>query len=110
MNAQEQLVSLRTLCPQAELLSEGGQVVVHLPSVQFEAKGGKVTRDLLLWPGPKDGYLTRLFLSAQVPCNEARTWTSFSLCGGSWWAVSWQGVDASLPWISILAVHLGAFK
>ena len=110
MDAQAGLMSLRSLCPQAELMTEGGQTVVFLPSVQFDAKGSAVTRNLLLWPGPRDGYLTRLFLSGQVPSTETRAWTSFSLCGGTWWAVSWQGVPADLPWIEILAGHLGAFK
>lgn len=110
MDAQTQLVSLRNLSPQAELMTEGGQVAAYLPSVQFEAKGAKVTRNLLLWPGPKDGYLTRLFLSEQVQSTEGRAWTSFSLCGGTWWAVSWQGVAANLPWLAILANHLRAFK
>lgn len=110
MDPHEQLARLRTLCPQAALLTEGGQTVVHLPSVTFEAKSSRVTRDLLLWPGPRDGYLSRLFLSEQVASTEARPWTAYNLCGGTWWAVSWQGVPADLPWIEILAGHLGAFK
>jgi hypothetical protein len=110
MDAQAGLASLRNLSPQAELMTEGGQTVVFLPSVQFEAKGSAVTRNLLLWPGPRDGYLTRLFLSEQAASTATRAWTAYSLCGGTWWAVSWQGVPADLPWIEILAGHLGAFK
>ena len=110
MDAQAGLVSLRSLCPQAELMTEGGQTVVYLPGVQFQAGAARVTRNLLLWPGPRDGYLTRLFLSQQVTGSVDRAWTSYNLCGGTRWAVSWQGVPADLPWIEILGGHLGAFK
>lgn len=110
MGAQAELEKLRTLCPQAEILTEGGQPAVFLPGVQFQAGSARVTRDLLLWPSPRDNYLTRLFLSQQVGGSVARAWTAFTVCGRSWWAVSWQGVPADLPWIEILANHLRAFQ
>ena len=110
MDAQAQLTSLRGLCPKAELVTEGGRTAAFLPAVQFEAGAARVTRDLLLWPSDRDGYSTRLFLSGQVSGSQARTWTSYSLCGGTWWAVSWQGVPANLPWIEMLGSHLRAFK
>lgn len=110
MDARAQLQTLRGLCPEAELMTEGGQTAVYLPGVQFQVGKTRVTRDLLLWPGPRDNYLTRLFLSAQVSGSVSRAWTAFTLCGRSWWAVSWQGVPANLPWIEILANHLRAFQ
>lgn len=110
MDARTQLQTLRGLCPEAELMTEGGQTAVYLPGVQFQAGTARVTRDLLLWPGPRDNYLTRLFLSGQVSGSVSRAWTAFTLCGRSWWAVSWQGVPANLPWIEILANHLRAFQ
>jgi hypothetical protein len=110
MDTQAGLASLRSLCPNAELMTEGGQTVVYLPAVQFQAGATRVTCNLLLWPDPRDGYLSRLFLSEQVTGSVGRAWTSFSLCGGTWWAVSWQGVPAELPWIEILANHLRAFQ
>lgn len=110
MDAQAQLQTLRGLCPEAELMTEGGQIAVYLPGVQFQAGKTRVTRDLLLWPGPRDNYLTRLFVSEQVSGSVSRAWTAFTLCGRSWWAVSWQGVPANLSWIEILANHLRAFQ
>ena len=110
MGAQAGLASLRSLCAQASLLTEGGASVVHLPGVKFQAATKRVTRDLLLWPSSRDGYETRLFLSEQVASSVQRAWSSFQLCGRTWWAVSWRGVPATLPWIEILANHLRAFK
>jgi hypothetical protein len=110
MGAQEGLASLRSLCAQASLLTDGGTNVAHLPGVQFQAGAQRVRRDLLLWPCARDGYETRLFLSGQVVGSVQRAWKSFQLCGRTWWAVSWQGVPATLPWIEIVASHLRAFK
>ena len=110
MDALAQLASLRALSPQAELMTEGGQTVAYLPSVQFVARGAQVTRDLLLWPAAKDGYETRLFLSAEVPSSVTRVWTVYGLCANTWWAVSWQAVSAQLPWIEMVAAHLRAFQ
>lgn len=110
MDANAELGRLRRLCPDAQLMTEGGQTVVHLPKVQFQAGAARVTRDLLLWPSARDGYSTRLFLSDQVHGSVARAWTAFNLCAGTWWAVSWQGVPDNLPWIEIMASHLRAFQ
>jgi hypothetical protein len=110
MDAWTEVEKLRNLCPLAELMTEGGQTAVYMPGVQFQAGTARVTRDLLLWPAPRDGYLTRLFLSQKVTGSVGRAWTAFTLCGRSWWAVSWQGVPANLPWIEVLANHLRAFQ
>ena len=109
MDAQVQLGALRGLSPNAELVSEGGRQGVFLPQVQFDTAGGRVTRDLLLWPHEMNGYLTRLFVSEQVKHSKNYAWVASSLCGRNWWVASWQGVSAALPWIEILANHLRAF-
>lgn len=103
-----ELFKLRDLCPAAEIWTDGGHPAVFMPKLQFKAQGGMHTRDVLLWPQARDGYATRLFLSAQVP--GAQNWNSFSICGRQWFACSWQGVPAHLPWIEILANHLRAFR
>jgi hypothetical protein len=110
MDVSTQLSALRSLSGQAELMTEGGRSVVFLPQVKFDAGGLRATRNLLLWPSARDNYTTRLFLSAQVKGSIERVWTSYNLCGGTWWAVSWQGVPATLPWVEMLASHLRAFK
>jgi hypothetical protein len=110
MDPQVQLQALKNLFPQAELVTEQGRTAVLLPQVKFQAGGARVTRDLVLWPSERDSYSTRLFLSEQVAGATSRVWKSFSLCGGTWWAVSWRGVPATLPWIEILANHLKAFQ
>jgi hypothetical protein len=106
----KQLATLRELSPAAEVWREGGQPVVFMPGVKFKVTNARVTRDLLLWPQARDGYETRLYLSAAVTAPEAKNWTVHNSFGRQWQACSWRGVDASLPWIEILANHLRAFR
>lgn len=106
----KELTKLRQLCPKAELWTEGGRHIVFLPGVEFPVNGTRVTCDLLLWPFTREGYLSRLFLSVQVAAPRAKNWNVFNIQGRKWHACSWQGVPNTLPWIEILANHLGVFK
>ena len=45
----------------------------------------------------------------EIAESKKLTWQAHTLCGETWWACSWQGVKASLPWVQILANHLLAF-
>ena len=67
----KQLATLRELSPAAEVWREGGQPVVFMPGVKFKVTNARVTRDLLLWPQARDGYETRLYLSAPVTAPGA---------------------------------------
>lgn len=109
-DAAAELVRLQALCPAAELWTEGGKPVPFLPGLSFQTPGGRQTRDALLWPWPRDGYLTRLFVSEVITAPEAKNWNPFNIQGRTWFACSWQGVVDSLPWIEILANHLRAFR
>jgi len=107
----EKLAALQLFYPTAELLTEGGQIVVFLPGLTVETPQGLVETDALLLPSlHSTGYTTRLFLARQIEAPSAKNWTSHSLCGRSWWACSWQGVGADLPWIDMIANHLRAFR
>lgn len=111
MDADQELGRLRDLSPEAEIWTEGGRKIAFLPAVQFIAKGVRVTRDLLLWPWERDGYPSRLFLSERVESSEERNWNgSFNMQGRTWYAVSWNHVTNSLPWIEMLGAHLRAFR
>lgn len=106
----KELARLRQLCPKAELWAEGGRPIAFLPQVDFPVGKGRATCDLLLWPFEREGYQTRLFLSAQVAAPRVNNWNTFYIQGRQWHACSWQGVPSALPWIDVLANHLGAFK
>lgn len=109
-NHDKELIGLRRLAPKGELWTDGGLIIAFLPDVNFFCNGGRVTCDLLLWPYERDGYQSRLFLSAQIVAPQANNWNIFQIQGRQWHACSWQGVPNTLPWVEILANHLGAFK
>lgn len=108
--AAEQLAQLRKVCPDAELVQEGGRTAVLLPDLHIKTPQGRERRDALLWPWSRDNYESRLFLSATVSAPNAKNWNPFSILGRTWYACSWQGVSSGLPWLEILLGHLRAFR
>lgn len=105
-----EVVRLRALCPAAELLSDGGVPVVFLPGLKVWSGGKLHTVDALLSPFGHNGYDTRLFFSAQLPCSIARNWQVNNLLARTWHAVSWRGIAQAQPWLDILAGHLEVVK
>ena len=99
------LRALRRICPRAELWDESGQPLIYLPGLKVHHAGAVAAVDALLVPRLHSGYLTRLFLSRAFP-TRGQNWTSHHLLGGTWHAMSWNGVPANLPWDAILANHL----
>lgn len=108
-NPAAELETLKALCPEAELWEEGGQPLAFLPNLQIKSDGAPHQTDGLLWPGPRDGYETRLFLSRPFPA-KGQNWNVFNIKGRAWHACSWNGVPASLPWLQILANHLSPLR
>jgi hypothetical protein len=106
----EQLDQLRKVCPDAELVQEGGRTAVLLRGIQIATPHGRERRDALLWPWSRDNYESRLFLSEAVSAPNAKNWNPFTILGRTWYACSWQGVSSALPWLEILGGHLRAFR
>lgn len=105
-----EMARLRALCPGAELLSDGGAPVVFLPGLKVWSAGRLHTVDALLRPLGYNGYDTRLFFSAQLPCSTTRNWQVSNLLARTWHAVSWRGIGQTQPWLDILAGHLEVVK
>lgn len=99
--------ALRSLYPKTQILEQCGQKVAYIPDLKLRHLGRTVEVRALLWPHARDGYETRLFLGEKIP-GKANNWNSFSIFGKAWWACSWRGVKASLPWPEMLANHLRA--
>ncbi|KTE01917.1 hypothetical protein [Sphingopyxis sp. H115] len=109
MDAAEEFERVRVLYPDAGLLEEGGQAYVHLPALPIATPQGAVTREAILSPHAHSGYMTRLFLSESVPSN-VNNWTTHILFTRPWFTWSWQNVEATQPWTTILANHLAALR
>ena len=104
-----QFNALKAIYPSAECWSEGGHELAYIPDVKVQVAGGAVQVNLLLHPQYKDGYDTRLFVDRKIAESKGLNWNAHTICGETWWAISWQGVKAHLPWVQILANHVRAF-
>lgn len=107
MDVTKNYEALRNLYPEAQILEQGGQKVAFIPNLSLVRSGQLLQLEALLWPHARDGYDSRLFLGQKVP-GKAKNWKAFNIFGKSWWACSWQGVKASLPWPEMLSNHLRA--
>jgi hypothetical protein len=108
-NTDLELKALRTLYPAAALHLEGGKPVVFLPDTKFRAAGKSEQMSLLLFASEHSGYATRLFFERKLEgAGASQNWTLHTVLSRKWWAPSWQGVAASLPWISMLGAHVRA--
>ncbi len=109
MDDAAQFDRVRVLYSDAILLAEGGQAYVHFPALPIATPQGAMVREALLCPHAHSGYLTRLFLSETVPSN-VNNWTKHILFTRPWFTWSWQNVEATQPWTTILANHLAALR
>jgi len=100
----------RALYPSLEVWREGGVDAAFVPLLKVIAAGATHEVQILLWPNARDGYPSRLFVSEKLPGARANNWNSFAICGRTWWACSWSGVQATLPLAEMLANHLRAFE
>lgn len=106
----DKLSLLKKFFPTAEPFPEGGQLGAYLPGIKVDTPTGPMELNAILYPHPHTGYETRLFTDRQIAAPNAKNWTAHTLGGRTWWACSWSGVAANLPWIEILANHLRAFR
>lgn len=93
--------------PRTQEMSDGGKPVFYIPGLQVRTHAGVETVDAILYPHPKDGYESRLYVDRQIPARAG--WTTSVVCGKTWYACSWRGVSGTLPLLDMLRSHLGAF-
>ena len=105
MVSSEGLEEVKQVCPLAEEMSEAGLVYLVLPNLKLP--DGQII-DALLCLQPRDGYPTRLFVSART--SKALNWTCHRILDRDWHTWSWTGVAPSLRPIEILIGHLGALR
>lgn len=109
MAEPEQIEELQTLCPGARAMSEGGQELIHLPTLKLPPGSQPSEVEGLLCPTARDGYATRLFLSSPV-AGRGANWTVHHIANRTWHTWSWRDVSASQSLVQILLGHLDAFR
>ena len=108
MIAGEEMPRLRRINPRAELWDEGGPLV-HLPGLIIRHGSADVKVDAILAPRSHSGYTTRLFLDRPF-ANRGQNWTVHQIMGATWHTMSFNNVPETLPWVAILAAHVGMLK
>ena len=106
---RSQFEELSSLYPGARIIPEGGQEYIFLPNLTLPKGCQPTVVDALLCPGSRDGYATRLFLSAPV-VGKGNNWNQHHIANRTWHTWSWRDVSADQRLIQILLGHLDAFK
>lgn len=99
---------LRSVCGNVTEYTEGGRRYLHLPRVVLPGGCVPAAAEGLLCMNERDGYETRLFLSAQV--NRGQNWTVHRILERNWHTWSWKGVLANQRPSQVLAGHLGGLR
>jgi hypothetical protein len=103
-----QFAVLKTFSSAPEIKNEGGEEFIFLPRLLLPTGCIPQTCDALLCAHARDGYETRLFLSAK--CKQNINWTEVRIMERQWFVMSYQGVPANLPLDEILFSHLSPLK
>jgi hypothetical protein len=106
---QEQLKELEGLYPGGRVINEGGYQFVYIHRLTLPAGCRPTEVEALLCPQSRDGYTTRLFLSAPVS-GKGNNWTQHRIADRTWHTWSWQNVQAGQRLTQILLGHLEAFR
>lgn len=99
--------AIKAIHERCRLLQEGGQPVLLLEDFPFRTGETSERMDLLLLPSTHSGYPTRLFFARAIMAR-ASNWGQHQVVGRTWWAPSWNYVQASMTWPAMLCAHLRA--
>jgi hypothetical protein len=109
MLSQEWLEEIRVLSPEAREMTEAGLAYLYLPGLKLPKGCDPQVVDALLCLQPRDGYATRLFLSARLS-TKPLNWGSHRILDREWYTWSWKDVSANMRPVEILLGHLRALR
>lgn len=101
------LAELRDICSGARYVAEGTDQFIDLPALKIRVDADVVVRDALLSLGAHTGYMSRLYLSQQIP-RRGSNWTVHGVLGRQWHTPSWNNVPLGRP-VEMLLQHLKAY-
>ena len=112
MLAANQIAALKTLYPVISAEEEGQVLFLRIENLILPEGANPQTVTGLLCPILRDGYQSRLFLSAKVAhLGQGTNWNADGvlILGERWWAVSWQ-TKPGQTLIEMVLDHLQAFR
>jgi hypothetical protein len=105
----EYFQELQGIYPGAKIIPEAGVDFIYIPKLVLPEGCQPAEVEALLCPQTRDGYTTRLFLSAPV-AGKGTNWTQHRIADRTWHTWSWQNVHANQRLVQILLGHLRAMR
>lgn len=110
----EQINELKGYYANLSLVEDGGIEFILISPLLLPPGCNPASVDALLCPSPRDGYTSRLFLSAKVahkgPGQNWNPQNSVMIAGRQWWAISWKTNQDNLTLLGMVMAHLHALK
>lgn len=107
---EDEIAELKLINPNLSTAQEGGNQFILISGLSLPSGCQPQLVDALLCPTMREGYNSRLYLSAQITGCPFRNWNGqLRLLGRNWFAISWQ-VPGGLRLAETLLVHLNAFR
>jgi hypothetical protein len=108
-----QVEELKGYYSDLKLVEDGGVEFIFISPFPLPAGCSPTLVDALLCPSKRDGYPSRLFVSAKIehkgPGQNWNPQTAAIIAGRQWWAVSWKTAD-NQTLLGMVLAHLEAFK
>jgi hypothetical protein len=106
---QDQIDELKPLCGGVREIPQGEQPFLLLERLKLPPGCQPAEVDALLALHAREGYATRLYLSAPMP-HRGGNWTNVYLLDRTWHTWSWKDVSAQQRAAQVLAGHLKALR
>lgn len=108
---KEQIAELKRYCRGVSALPEGDETFLQLEELRLPAGCDPPICNALLCPVTRDGYPSRLYLSARVSSPFDRNWnvTDARIGEKNWFAFSWKAELPGATLAQILVAHLNGF-
>jgi hypothetical protein len=109
MISEEDTEELRAFCEAVREMHQGGEAFLYLEGLRLPPERHPAKVDALLCLHHREGYSTRLYLSARI-ADRGANWTVVYLLDRQWHTWSWQGVTPNQRAAQVLAGHLKALQ
>ena len=114
MFSEDQLAELKSMWPSLSEAEEGGLTFIRIDGLRLADGCEPRTVSGLLCPVPRDGYQSRLFISAKISHKgKGQNWNPQNGCvilNEHWWAVSWKTARQNQRLTEMMLDHLRAFQ
>lgn len=112
MYPADQIDELKELCPGLCHFEEAGTGYLVLPAMEMPPGCQPAKVNMLLCPGGRDGYTSRLFFSEKIQTAKQLNWNALNFRIGEriWHGYSWRTPGGNLRLAQMVITHLSALQ